>query len=228
MRIKSIFFLGALLTIQSAIAQTDFETWHAVGLSLDRGKMSYYWDNELRLDNNSSEIRKFQSEGGVDYKLAKRVTISGGYRYSRYNSKGYYKNEHRAIAILKYAPRIQRFVFEFQTRTEYIARPEDGYIRKEEFWWRNKFTINYKWPTQPITLFASYELFTLLSPQMYNDKYRAFLGAKYQFQKNISLTAYWGLQQGTELNADMTYIAGWKLSYTIKQSKKRKNASEVE
>lgn len=226
---KISFLLCVLLTAVPVIAQTDLESWHEVDLNFDLGsKTDLYWTHEIRFDNNSSEIKKYQTEAGVDYRLVKRVTVSGGYRYARFYDKGYYRNEHRGIALFKYAPRFQRFVLELQTRTEYIARAANGYINKEELVWRNKVTLNYKWPSQPLTLFASYEHFSLLAPQASVDKFRFLTGGKYQFSKKLSITAFWGLQEPFGQKVETTYIVGWKIAYNLYKASKRKSNSDNE
>ncbi|MEJ5263999.1 MAG: DUF2490 domain-containing protein [Bacteroidales bacterium] len=222
-RIRFIIIF-TLFVILPAKAQSDLESWHEIDLNFDVGsKVDMYWNNELRLDNNSTEIKKYQTEAGLEYKLLKRVTATGGYRYARFYDKGYYRNEHRGIVLCKYAPRIQRFVFELQTRTEYIAQATNGYISDEVLVWRNKLTINYKWPTQPLTLYTSYELFSQLAPQTYADKFRFILGGKYQLNKKMSIATFWGLQQQLDKKTDITYIVGWKVSYNLYKASKRKS-----
>ncbi|MGC8823345.1 MAG: DUF2490 domain-containing protein [Bacteroidales bacterium] len=226
---KIALLLFSIFPAISIIAQSDLESWHEVDLNFDMGsKTDLYWTHEIRLDNNSSEIKKYQSEAGIDYRLVKRVTVSAGYRYARFYDNGYYHNEHRGIALCKYAPRFQRFVLELQTRTEYIARAADGYIYKEELVWRNKATLNYKWPTQPITLFASYEHFSLLTPQATVDKFRVLTGGKFQFNKKLAITAFWGIQEPFGQKMNVTYIVGWKAVYNLYKASKRKSKSDNE
>ncbi|MCX7987650.1 MAG: DUF2490 domain-containing protein [Bacteroidales bacterium] len=228
MRIKAATLVG-LFFVKITFAQTDLESWHAIDLNYNlSSKTNFFWDNELRYDNNSSELKKFQSESGIDYKLIKRVTLSGGYRYSRFYSKGFYRNEHRGIAILKYAPRIQRFTFEMQTRLEYIAETNNGYVSNDAIQWRNKITLNYRWPTQPIIFFLSFEHFTLMYPEFFSDKYRTQFGAKYQFNKKMGLSAFYGLQDAFFKKNDYTYILGWKLTYSIGKPKKKRSTDEIE
>jgi len=219
-----IVLINAFFVAMPVIAQSDLESWHEVGFNFDMGKKTeLYWTHQLRLDNNSSEIKKYQSEAGIDYRLAKRTTASGGYRYARYHNKGYYNNEHRGIALVKYAPRFQRFVLELQTRTDYIAKAAGGYVRKEELVWRNKLVINYKWPTQQLTFFASYEHFTLMLPQTFADKYRFIAGGRYLHRKKMGITAFWGFEKPFEPKEEIIYVAGWKITYNLYKKTKRKS-----
>jgi hypothetical protein len=221
---KIALLLSVFLATMPVVAQSDIESWHEVDLNFDMGSgVDFYWNHELRLNNNSSEIKKYQSEAGIDYKLIRRVTASGAYRYARFYDKGYYHNEHRGIALVKYAPRFQRFILELQTRSEYVAEAADGYIRKEELIWRNKITINYKWPTQPLTLFTSYEHFSVMAPETFADKYRILTGAKYLFRKKIGVTAFWGFQQPFASRQEITYIVGWKVAYNIYKATRKKS-----
>ncbi len=119
--------------------------------------------------------------------------------------------------IMKYSSRIQRYILELQTRGEYILSE-----KKEEIYSRNKLTINYKWPTMPLTFYVSYEHFTQLHPSIFADKYRVILGSKYLFTKKMTLSAFWGFQKEFSSNSYPAYILGWKAVFSIKNKYKNK------
>jgi hypothetical protein len=223
-KIRRLIFLSFILlsiTSKKSDGQQDFQSWNEIDLNFDLlPKTEFYVSNELRLDNNSSEINKYLLELGVEKKLKKKFSIAGGYRYTRFYDKGYYKNENRGIVVFKYSPRIQRFVIELQTRMDYIAEMNDGYIKKDQLEWRNKITLNYKCRSFPLTPYASFEHFTLTYPSFYADKYRLFGGAKYQITKVCDISAYFGLQNSfTKINH--IYIGGLKFSYDFISGKKK-------
>ncbi len=211
-----------LFSFTRVSAESDFESWHAIELQGRFSPKTDIWlSNEMRFNNNSTEFKKYLLDFGIDHKITKRFTITGAYRFTHFYDNTNYKNEHVAYSIFKYTQRIQRYVIEIQTRWQYTAEIFNHRVDKEEWLSRNKITVNYKWPTQPLTPYVAFEHFIQLSPYVYSDKYRIMIGIKYNFSKKHSASLYYGLQQWFNENK-ISYLVGWKYGYTFTTYKKKK------
>jgi hypothetical protein len=213
-----LFLIWPILFTASTKAQQDFESWHCFELDYSLFKKTNLWlSNEVRFNDNSTYLKKYLVDVGVDQKLKKGFSATFSYRYTRFDDNLVYKNEHQLNGIFQYSHRIQRFIFGIQTRYQY-SNVILGYTtyEKTEKYWRNKASISYKIPSTSVTPYISFEHFTEINAieGLIANKYRSFAGIKYKLNKYNSLALYYGIQNSLK-KVEKSYILGLKYSLSL-------------
>lgn len=228
--LQCLALIVALLIGASGYAQTedtgDLESWMAVSLKYKPNKKwSFALEEQLRLDEDISEVSEYFTEVDAEYSISKSFDIGGGLRYVRENDnegniQGY-ENHLRFHVDASYKHKINAFTLQYrlryQNKNELGVDTSEGDYAKQNI--RFKTSIEYdfkKWKLDP--KFAA-EIFNHFEKEDDNgfSKYRLTLGTDYKIKKLGKIGLFYRVEK--ELNVDLpetTRIIGFKYSYTIK------------
>ena len=193
------FFCICLLTLlsipQSVFAQfTDFQTWSSITIekSLSK-KLDGSLEQQLRLDENSTQFRQTFTELGAKYRLWKKLDAGASYRFIvRPNSTG-----QRIYLDVEYNWKLKKWKINPRLRYQHDFITDNFQAN----FLRPKLTISYKidkkW--EP---FVAGELFYLIFYYQGNfvPAYRLFAGTTYDFNKRNSLKVFYLLEQEVNVN----------------------------
>lgn len=215
---KIAIALSIVLAALSGMAQEtvlvqDFESWNAVKVSKDFGKIDVDAQLQARWNDNASSLSQYFGQVGVEYKLFKPVTIGMAYRFIKQNEKEGFVKGGRIQFDAMYDKKLGDF--KLDTRLRYQNRSEEDEldnVSKIRFKAGLRFNIS-GWKLDPK---FSAEYFRVLDGEASrHDKMRYTLGTKYKINKHNSIGIYYRLE--TELKENYPadyYILG--LNYNIK------------
>ena len=224
------------MTITNGFSQSkdvkDLESWTSIGLKYKLNKKwSFELEEQLRLDENISEIGEYFTQLNAEYSISKNFDIGGGLRYIRENdNKGNiqgYENYFRFNLDASYKHKINNFSIKYrlryQNKNELGVSTDDGDYAKQNL--RFKTSIGYdikKWKLDPK---FSAEIFNHFEEGEDNgfSKYRLTLGTDYKIKNFGKIGLFYRMEK--ELNVDIpetTNIIGLKYTYTLKNKKNKK------
>ncbi|MCK4663352.1 MAG: DUF2490 domain-containing protein [Bacteroidales bacterium] len=221
LRLIIIIFFINLSCIYSQV--NDFESWSCIEIKKKiTKKIEFIFEEELRLNDNSTKIKKIYSDIGLSYSFNKHIKLVGYYRFikkRKYDS--YYSNRHRLYADIFLKNKFNRLTIAYRTRYQAkyvdIYSSEDGFIPRK--YNRNKLSLKYDIKKNPISPYCSFEAYYQLNNPEGNefDKIRYTCGIDYKFNKRNSLDIYYRLQKQININNPVnSYILGLKYCYSIK------------
>jgi hypothetical protein len=221
-----IMILIGVLFVKTSYAQTDdtsdLKSWNTIGIEYKLNKKwSFELEEQLRLDENISEISEYFTQLSAEYTLMKNLKIGGGLRFVRENDnegniQGY-ENHLRFNLDASYKHKLNNLSIKYRLR--YQNKNDlsvDDYANQHL---RFKTGIEYnikKWKLDPQ---FSAEIFNHFEKGKENgfDKYRLTLGTDYKFKNMGTLGVFYRMEK--ELNETIpktTNIIGLKYTYTIK------------
>jgi len=178
----------------------DAGLWTSVSLEVKVvKKLKANVSQELRFNENITELGAAFTDIGLQYKVSKCWQISANYRFiQRRRIDDYYSFRHRFYVDAKYEKEVNHLglIWRGRIQDQYsdIGRAADGGI--PEYYLRNKFTL--KWNTKKtITPYLATELFSKLDyPHTdFIDGLRAAAGIEYAFTKHHKMDVYYMLQK---------------------------------
>ena len=211
-----IALLGCILSAGSITAQSndtnDLENWTTIGLEYTlNDKWDFGLEEQLRLDENISEISKYFTELTANYSVSKKLYIGGGIRYIRENDnqgkKQGYENHFRAHIDAAYKRKANDFYLKFRLRyqrqNELGVDASEGVDAKQHIRFRTSLTYRIKnWKLDPR---FSAEIFNRLDmgTQSGFDKYRLTLGTVYKLNSG-KLHLFYRIQKALNTNTPRT------------------------
>ena len=219
-----IFFVNIGFTQSNEKA--DLEGWSSITLKYKHNKkLSFDLEEQLRLDENISETKKYFTQLSSTYSVFKNFDLAVGARFIRENDnegkiQGY-ENHFRFHIDAEYKQKIDQFTLKYrlryQNKNEMGISSSEGDTAISNF--RLKTSIGYnikKWKLDP--KFAA-EIFNRSEEGEESEfnKYRLTLSTDYDFKKLGSLGLFYRIEK--ELNQsynEKTNIIGLKYTYTIK------------
>lgn len=211
-----------------SIEVRDFETWTSGQVKLNiYDEWSVGLEGQMRLDENSTELKNFFTELSTRVKFSKHIDIGLAFRYTNRNdNEGLVQgNEHFARFHIdgSYKHKIKRFDFEYRLRNSNsneigISKVEgDTPVR----YWRLKTAVGYnirKWKLDPE---FSAEIFNKrIKYGISNgfDQYRLTIGTSYKTKNFGKIGVAYRLQQEISSSYPSTqYIVQLKYAYTFKK-----------
>ena len=203
----------------------DFETWTSAKLKLKPNKKwTFGLQGQLRLDNNSSELKGFFTELTGGYKLFKGMEIGLGLRYINKNdNEGKVQGtEHyfRYHFDASYKHKIDRFAlkyrFRYQNRNEIGLSKEEGDVHTQYFRLKASVTYNIKdWKLDPV---FSGEIFSKYGYSNGFSDYRLTIGTNYKMKNFGKIGVFYRLENEiSSFYPKTTHILRVKYTYTIKK-----------
>jgi hypothetical protein len=203
-----------LLVSSAAIAQVnDAGLWTSVNLEkkLSR-KVSLHFTEELRFNENISELGMFFSELTGEYRFSKVLSVSGGYRFINKRSlDDSYSKRHRYLFNLNVKEKVGdlglNLRIRYQSQYADVESSPDGMVPSNYV--RPKLTLKYDL-NKKYTPWAYGELFVNVNRAdgMLLDNYRVGAGFEYEFSKRSSL------ELGYLVNGEVQVADPWT-SYII-------------
>jgi Protein of unknown function (DUF2490) len=202
------FLLLLMLQLSTLIANAqvkDAGLWTSVNLEAKLvKKLSLSISEELRFNENVTELGAAFTDVGLSYKLNKHFQFGANYRFiQRHRVDDYYSFRHRFYIDAKYSHKLKPFEVSLRTRlqnqVEDIGRAADGGI--PVYYLRNKLSAN--WNTRKAyTPYVSLELFSPLNypREVAFDGIRTVAGVEYEFTKHHKVDAFYLIQK--ELNVE--------------------------
>lgn len=225
-----LILIVALMLVKTGFSQSedtkDLENWSAINLKYKLNKKwSFELEEQLRLDDNISEVSEYITEIGTQYSISKKIDIGAGLRYIRENDnegniQGY-ENHFRFHIDASYKHKIDAFSLKYrvryQNKNELGVSAEGGDYAKQNIRFKTSVAYDIKnWKLDPK---FSAEIYNHIEEGEDNgfSKYRLTLGTDYKIKKFGKIGLFYRIQK--ELNVDIpktTKIIGLKYSYTFK------------
>lgn len=199
----------------------DAGLWASVNLDKKvTQKLTFSLSEELRFNENVSELGTAFTEIGADYKFYKFVSLGISYRYiQKKRVDDFYSIRHRYNIDLSLKYKLKKINLtlreRFQTQYADVNTSEDGKIA--ERYLRSKLTVKYDLGKKYIP-FISCELFYQLSNREENefDNARYAAGFKYEFNKKMSIDLFYLINKEFHVNDPWTeYVTGIAFNYSF-------------
>ena len=180
----------ALHTAQSQ--QQDLHAWYNVTVAGELSKkVGFSIEPELRLFENLSRIRSWQTELNMYYQLAKKVDVGGIYRYQvEYDNPSHNKRIHRWALYTKFGYKTGHFRWRYRAmiQSEYrnILTSDDGMVN--DLGHRHKLSVKYTRKKLFIQPSLGVEYYFVLGPATDKGEWkrRFFISCEHKISKRIS------------------------------------------
>ncbi|WP_111707318.1 DUF2490 domain-containing protein [Lutibacter citreus] len=230
---KHSYFIALIvftMVITTGFSQTedtnDLENWSSINLEYKLNKKwSFVLEEQLRLDENISEIGEYFTQLNTEYSLSKKFKIGVGLRYIKENDnegkiQGY-EDHFRFHLETSYKHKIDNFTLKYrlryQNKNELGVSNSEGDYANQNIRFKTSIEYNFKkWKLDPK---ISAEIFNHLEKGEENgfSKYRLSIGTDYKLKKIGTFGLFYGFEK--ELNETIPKtknIIGLKYTYTIK------------
>ncbi len=195
------FLLAFLLASTLAVAQSNRSTDFGciVGSSLSTGigrQMSLEVEEELRFDNDCSQLDRWLNSVGMDYAFPrKHLHVGMNVDYiRRYNDKGYFENRGRLGADVTYNQHYRRFKFSLRSRvlSTFMDENTGDHRVNPKTYWRNRLQISYQKPNSPFKYSISSEAHWLVNDPKHNvvDDIRTVASVDYRITRISTVSAF--------------------------------------
>jgi hypothetical protein len=207
----SISLSGFFFSLPSVAQVNDAGLWASVNFEFKVSKkLSAGISEELRFNENISELGAALTDIGLKYKLSKRWQVAGNYRFTqRHRIDNYYSFRHRFYIDLKYSKKVKALEVSWRGRIQdqynNINRAPDGGV--PEFYLRNKFAL--AWDLKKaFTPYVSVELFTPLNYPRFTflDNIRYAAGVEYTVTKKHKFDFYYMIHNEMNVSNPFTYF----------------------
>jgi long-subunit fatty acid transport protein len=212
------FLLGTVLSAFSQ--QSDFQLWGQAGIGYnltDNIKISF--EEEIRLKENVSQIKKEVSDLGLVFKLNKAFRVGLHYRLElNYKNPDERSWRNGLYTDIMFRQKLHRFQFDYRLRLQSpkIESLDDVSTTNQWFTNRHKISLQYNIKGIPLVPFIEGEIFVPVEKQqsLYIDEYRIWAGIAYNINKKNEIALKYGIQQ--EINvADPLRAYVLNISYSL-------------
>ena len=216
---STTFFVAFLLLfcLKTKSQVNDAGLWLTLGAEK---KISQKFSTQLtqcfRLNENYSELGTSFTEIGVKYKLFKKLTITGTYRFAQKRKvNDFYSLRHRYNIDLGYKFKVKKVSItlreRFQSAYKDVGRREKWGIPQNYF--RSKITLQYNL-NKKYTPFVSGEVFYEIKEYINNLRFKA--GFDYEFNKLSSLNVFYMVDKEINVKNPWTnYVLGIGYNYSF-------------
>jgi hypothetical protein len=191
---KIIFFLSICYSYEANCQVQDFGAWIGVnGEKKITQKLAVSLSQEIRLNENASEVETFFTDCGLGYKI-KAFKFSANYRFiNKREINNFYSNRHRTYLDITYKQKIKKFQFSFRERlqvqfTDYLYS-ETGKIPR--YLARHRLLVKYL-PDKRIKPYIGTEMHIaiLKMNENYINEIRGIAGITYELNKSNELELF--------------------------------------
>ena len=216
-----VFFF--LLTASKSFSQEeDAGLWTSIDISkkLSNG-YTVSISEELRFNENVTELGTAFIEIGISHKIFKHLTGSIAYRFIQAKRMDdSYSIRHRLFIDLAYRIKYKKVIFTLRERLQSQVKDvqsSDAGFSPQYTSLRSKLTVKYD-TDKKYTPWLACEMFYQLSNPEGNeiDNMRYSLGVDYKFNKKNSMSLFYLINEEVNLNNPLTsYIIGVNYSYSF-------------
>lgn len=217
----SLFILVCFLSVRVKAQYNDAGLWTSINLEKKLNKQfSVSVSEEIRMNENVTEIGTFFTDLGVNYKINKIFKIGGYYRFiNKRNLDDSYNKRNRFYFDLSCKTKMYLFSLTFRTRfqSQFKETNKSADAGIAENYWRNKLSLKYDL-NKKIGFIGSYEIFTPLRSydKVFKDNQRFNLGLEYTFNKMHSFNLSYMIQNESNVNnpeSDYITCIGYNFSF---------------
>jgi hypothetical protein len=223
-----MLFLPCVVKAQSGelVEVRDFETWNSVGIEY---KLNKKWDfglqQQLRLENNSSELKNYFTQMEAQYELFKNFKLGLGLRYINVNdNKGAIQGMEQYFRYqldASFGHKLKRFKLNYRLRYQnkrelFLESYEVPNLNQA---WRFRLKLDYNIRSWKIDPYLAGELFNTYQDGQNNGltDYRLILGANYNLKIYGKLGVFYGIENElTGSYPKTTNIVRIKYTYILK------------
>lgn len=214
-------FLMLLFNVSVFSQNNDMQLWTNISLEKKLTKtFSFNFTEEVRFNENISEVGQFFSDIGGTYKISKAWRISANYRFTNKRQvDNSYSKRHRYYFDLSFKKKFNLIVFSFRTRfqSQYadIYSSNDGTV--PSYYSRNKLSLKLDL-NKKYSPYLSAEMFYQLNNPDGNkiDNMRYSGGLEYEFNKRMGVDLYYMIQQEYNVkNPERDFVVGVGYKYSF-------------
>lgn len=216
-RLIFVFIIILIFNFQGYSQREDLGLWTSLGFDKSiTNKLDLDFVQELRLNENISELETAFSDIGLSYELIKNIKLGLNYRFiQKRDLASFYNTRHRFYGDITLKYPIHKFELSLRTRFQYqyiqINSSEGGML--PENYMRNRLLISYDINKRLATYLTS-EFYYNMGFASEFDKIRYSAGLKYKLTQLSGINLYYLMQEEiNEANPMREYIAG--LAYTF-------------
>ena len=205
-----------------ALAQVnDAGVWASINVEKKiNSKVALQLSEEVRFNENVSEVGTAFTEIGANYKLSKYIAVGVSYRFiQKRKVDDFYSFRHRYNVDVAFKYKYKKLSMSLRERlqTQYanVNSSEDGKVATRYL--RNKLTLKYNLERK-YTPFVAGELFYQLTNVEGNefDNVRYTVGVDYEINKKVSLELFYLINKEFNTNNPVTdYVSGFGFTYTF-------------
>lgn len=213
-----LFFIPLVLQAQV----NDAGLWTSISLEKKlTKKWSLHFSEELRFNENISELGTAYSELTGEFRLNKILSISAGYRFIlKRQVDDFYSTRHRYLVNVnvknKFGTVSSNFRARFQSEYTDINSSDDGIVPVNYL--RTKLSLKYNTSKKYIPYISGETFFHLNGPEgVLMDALRIGAGVEYEFSKRSSIEIGYLIDREIQVNDPLTgyiILAGW--NYILK------------
>jgi predicted porin len=212
--------------------QEDAGLWTNFSLQKDFGKdFSLTLSEELRLNENMTELGTVFTEISADYKLFKGFKAGLAYRYIlKRQVEDYYSKRHRIVIDLSYRYKFDRLSLSIRERfnQQYsdVYSSETGMVPVN--FTRTRLRVDYE-IKKSVSVFTSGEWFFEMESmdEFFYDNFRFVIGSEYAFNKRHAVEISYIINQEYNVKNELTsYIVGLAYKFTLPDKSKKKDKEE--
>ena len=210
--LSSLFLVLFFLNVNAQ--EKDFGIWYNANFEMELAKnLEFDFWGSVRTYNRASKVEEAFGEMGLGYKISKRFSVGGKYRFTEKIEKdNIFHPRHKWIGEFKAKFDISRTElsgrvrFQRQDKTYY----EDSNDEIPDYYLRLKLKAVYRTPSFPVNPYASVESFSRVFEQAdYTiEKYRICLGLEYKIGKKNSFDLEYLFQKDYQPDLSCSSILG--------------------
>ncbi|CAN5432803.1 DUF2490 domain-containing protein [soil metagenome] len=218
---KKVFLFLLVLPSFAKAQVNDAGLWTSINLDKKINKQfTINFTEELRFNENISELGNYFSEFSLEYKFNKMISASVGYRFiQKRNLDGYYSKRHRFISEIAFKKKLRNLAvnlkLKYQSQYSNYYSSETGKIPDQYL--RTKLQLKYDLNKRYTPSISGESFYFLNSKEgvLFNN-YRLTIGFNYEFSKKSSLDLAYLINKEIQVNDPWTsYITsiGWNYSF---------------
>jgi len=208
----------------------DNELW--VGIQLDKDinkKWSTAFTVNLRRDNDFGQYKQTYYQLALEREIGKNISALLGYRFvAKPEDKN---NSNRLYTDWSFGKKLKPFAVDLRIRLQYDSETPKLF-ENGELLLREKIGFEYKKKKKSKLIpYVGTEFFLDLLNEWDLDKYRLYVGIKYELFKNQKINAKYVFQEANNKESDQTNIFSVEYSMKIgkkKKKKKKKDATKID
>jgi len=190
---------------------------------------------ELRFNENISELGTIYTDFGISYRIYKNISASANYRFiQKRRVDDFYNKRQRLYFDFLFRHKLSKLTFTLRERVQSQLREveSDQNATSPEYYSRTKFTLKYDFGKKYFP-FASAELFyPLNSNSRFGneiDNVRYAVGVDYEFNKYNAVDLFYLINKELHANDPLTeYIIGIGYTFILPDFKKKSEETKTE